>query len=209
MKTQENFPNPHNLKNVEISQMSWACAVFNTSVLKALIPLTLNISQPLSTTATLPSPTTHDHTSAESTVLLQSSRNTNDTRWTTTGNTPPPRNTTRTVLISICTSFFFTLILVLGAVCWRTWRRKNLEEECPQCERESVTYAEMSFRQRSERRKEGEKLSVSESVTYAEVSFRQRADNASSDHESVSNIAPEEKVEVLYSTVNLKTKIEN
>ncbi|KAG9266178.1 hypothetical protein AMEX_G20687, partial [Astyanax mexicanus] len=85
MKTQENFPNPHNLKNVEISQMSWACAVFNTSVLKALIPLTLNISQPLSTTATLPSPTTHDHTSAESTVLLQSSRNTNDTRWTTTG----------------------------------------------------------------------------------------------------------------------------
>ncbi|KAG9266177.1 hypothetical protein AMEX_G20686 [Astyanax mexicanus] len=55
-KTQENFPNPHQLRNVTAGQMNWACAVFNSSTLKALIPLTLTISQPPGESKTTASP---------------------------------------------------------------------------------------------------------------------------------------------------------
>ncbi|XP_072517925.1 uncharacterized protein [Salminus brasiliensis] len=208
-ETQQNFPNPLQLRNVMMGQRNWACAAFHSSKLKALIPLTLNISQTLSATARSPTPTPQYHTSDESTILLQTIKNSTDTRWTTAGTTQPPKNLTRTILTSVCSLFFIILLMVLGAVCWRTWTRKN-SEQCRACVSDSVSYADISLRQRSERRKEEQTehlTNVRDSVTYAEVIFRKRSDDASPERESNSNDASDETEEVLYSCVNVSKNV--
>ncbi|XP_037401696.1 uncharacterized protein LOC108415434 isoform X2 [Pygocentrus nattereri] len=187
MDTKENFPNPHQLRNVTMGQRNWMCAVFIGSTLKALIPLTLNISQYFTTTARSSTPTTHYHTSDESKTLLQTTRN---NRWTTSeadseGTSHPQKN-----LILITSGFSFILVVTLGAVYWRRRTKNNAEAEHPAlCMRDSITYAEVSFRQKSERRKTLEEdlpMWERDSVTYAEVSFRQKPDDVSSECEPVS-----------------------
>ncbi|XP_036444594.1 uncharacterized protein LOC118820386 [Colossoma macropomum] len=207
MDTKENFLNPHQLRNVTTGQRNWMCAVFDGSKLKALIPLSLNVSQHFTTTARSSTPTTHYHTSDESKTLLQTTRN---NRWTTLeadseGTSHPRKN-----LIVIISGFSFILVVALGAVCWRRRTKKNSEVEHPTlCVRDSVTYAEVSFRQKSERRKKMEEEVLTcerDSVTYAEVSFRQKSDDVSSECERVSNDDPAE-TEVLYSSVNLSESL--
>ncbi|KAL6469614.1 hypothetical protein MHYP_G00207330 [Metynnis hypsauchen] len=212
MDTEENFPNPHQLRNVTLGQRNWMCAVFHDSTLKALIPLTLNISQHFSTTTTTTTarsstPTTHHHTSDESKTLLQTTSN---NRWTTSeadseGTSHPQKNH-----ILITSGFSFILVVTLGAVCWRRRTKNNSEAEHPTlCERDSVTYAEVTFRQKSERRKTLEEelpMCERDRVTYAEVSFRQKPDDVSSESEPVSNDNPAE-TEVLCSPVNLSESL--
>ncbi|KAL7843897.1 hypothetical protein SRHO_G00224360 [Serrasalmus rhombeus] len=202
MDTKENFPNPHQLRSVTMGQRNWMCAVFNGSTPKALIPLTLNISQYFTTTARSSTPTTHYHTSDESKTLLQTTRN---NRWTTSeadseGTGHPQKN-----LILITSGFCFILVVTLGAVYWRRRTKNNAEAEHPPlCMRDSITYAEVSFRQKSERRKTLEEelpMWERDSVTYAEVSFKQKPDDVSSECEPVSKDNSAEK-EVLYSSVN-------
>ncbi|KAI4899021.1 hypothetical protein NFI96_007117 [Prochilodus magdalenae] len=92
-ETQENFPNPHQLRNVNMGQRDWTYAVFTGSTLKALIPLTLNIS----ITKTSPPPTSPDsHTNTD----------------------PSPLHRDFT-LISVCTVLSFLLLVLIGAVFWR------------------------------------------------------------------------------------------
>ncbi|KAL7854282.1 hypothetical protein AOLI_G00211260 [Acnodon oligacanthus] len=67
-ESQENFPSPHHLRSVTLDQRKWMCAVFHGSKLKALFPLTLNISQHLSTTTRSTPAPAYDNMSESKTV---------------------------------------------------------------------------------------------------------------------------------------------
>ncbi|KAI4876440.1 hypothetical protein NFI96_012852, partial [Prochilodus magdalenae] len=169
-ETPEHFSNPHQLRNVNMGQRNWTCAVFLGSTLKALIPLTLNIT--LRPTTTTTSSTLTPHTADESKTQLPT---TTYSPWTTQGTdsqgTIHPQN--KTVLI--INGFSFILVVVLAGVCWRKRTKKNLEAEGPTCVQDSIAYAAVSFRQKSENSKIVEDPCLRDSVTYAEVSFRQKS----------------------------------
>ncbi|KAL6469615.1 hypothetical protein MHYP_G00207340 [Metynnis hypsauchen] len=152
METQENFPNPHQLRNVTLGQRSWMCAVFHHYKLKALIPLTLNISQHL--TATMRStPAPHYN------------------------NMGPDFFQEHFTLISVCSVFSFLLLVLIGAVCWRKKTKKRMESS-----------------------------SVNDSITYAAVNFRQKSEAPAvpfADFSPVSNSGQVEEKEVIYSSVRL------
>ncbi|XP_036444914.1 uncharacterized protein LOC118820636 isoform X1 [Colossoma macropomum] len=123
METQENFPNPHQLRRVTMGQGTWTCAVFNDSKLKALFPLTLNINQHLTTTT----------------------RSTPAPHYDNMGPGLPPKDFT---LISVCTVFSFLLLVLIGAVCWRKKAKKRMESFTSV--NDSITYAAVNVRQKSE-----------------------------------------------------------
>ncbi|XP_066502752.1 uncharacterized protein [Hoplias malabaricus] len=211
-ETQEHFPNPHHLKNVTMEQRNWTCAVFNGSDLKALIPLTLNISYSLPTTIpTPPNPTnaasTLHHTSCESHNPKQT-RNGPEIHWTSPGS--DSQGTSKPQKILIFTGLFFILGALLSVVWWRQ-RAKNMEiyaqtenskKGCPASVRRSVNYSEENLSLKQENSQDESPAFVRDSVIYAEVSFRPKSDAASSELESISKTA-EESEEVLYSTVNI------
>ncbi|KAI4888040.1 hypothetical protein NFI96_021954 [Prochilodus magdalenae] len=181
-ETQKNFQNPHQLGNVNMGQRNWTCAVFTGSTLKALIPLTLNITlRPTTTTTSSSTLTPHCHTSDESKTQLQT-YSPRTTRGTDSQGTIHHQNNT----ILIITGFSFILVVVLAGVCWRKRTKKNLEAEGPTCVQDSITYAAVSFRQKSENSKIVEDPCLRDSVTYAEVSFRQKSGDVSSECEPVS-----------------------
>ncbi|XP_037402169.1 uncharacterized protein LOC108415432 isoform X2 [Pygocentrus nattereri] len=122
MQTQENFPNPHQLRNVTLGQRNWVCAVFIGSKLKALFPLTLNIYQHLTTTRSTPA--THYE------------------------NMGPGLFQKHFTLISVCSVFSFLLLVLIGAV---YWRKKTKEMMQSSSVNDNITYAAVNFRQKSER----------------------------------------------------------
>ncbi|KAL6469616.1 hypothetical protein MHYP_G00207350 [Metynnis hypsauchen] len=107
METQENFPNPHELRNVRLGQRSWMCAVFHRSRLKALIPLTLNLSQHLTTTTTTMRSTPAPHYNNMGPGFFQK----------------------HFTLISVC-AVFSVLLVLIGAVCWRKKTKSDASPEC-------------------------------------------------------------------------------
>ncbi|XP_072518354.1 uncharacterized protein [Salminus brasiliensis] len=139
-ETQQNFSNPLQLRNVMMGQRNWACAAFHSSKLKALIPLTLNISQTLSATARSPTPTPQYLPTDES----KRTNSPEDLRTTPSSQEVRQQDF---ILLCVCTGFFFILTVLIGAACWRKRIKERMESSTRVRE---VTYAEVKFKQRSE-----------------------------------------------------------
>ncbi|XP_072517928.1 uncharacterized protein [Salminus brasiliensis] len=122
-ETQQNFPNPLQLRNVMMGQRNWACAAFHSSKLKALIPLTLNISQTLSATARSPTPTPQYLPTDES----KRANSSEDLRTTPSSQEVRQQDF---ILLCVCTGFFFILTVLIGAACWRKRIKGDASPEC-------------------------------------------------------------------------------
>ncbi|MCI4387058.1 hypothetical protein PGIGA_G00069750 [Pangasianodon gigas] len=170
--TRETFSNPLELKDVALSQQSWTCCVFNSSVLRAVFSLTLNITHAFTTTP--PSPTPPSHTPPSPTHTEPETPTTHTTAAADNYTSNPDaehgqsHTITTTIIIIIGVFIIFILVVVfIAAFCTKTPEKRT------------------------------------ESVTYAEVKFRKKSD-ASTEHQLNSTDVPaEEESEVLYATVRL------
>ncbi|XP_034167320.2 uncharacterized protein LOC113525426 isoform X2 [Pangasianodon hypophthalmus] len=170
-ETRETFSNPLELKDVALSQQSWTCCVFNSSVLRAVFPLTLNITHAFTTTPPSPTPPSPTPPSPTHTEPETPTAHTTAAADNYTSNPDAEHGQSHTITTTIIIIGVF-IIFILVVVFIAAFSTKTPEKR-------------------------------TESVTYAEVKFRKKSD-ASTEHQLNSTDVPaEEESEVLYATVRL------